>query len=101
MTLIPLSVYQWIGLVLIVAGAIPSTVFTFYYGLAVDWWRSREGVHLFGFTATVALLLDLSLLLKITGLFPGVLILALVIYAAIAVFMWQRLWMLRRAQSRN
>lgn len=95
------ATYVLIGTVLIAIGAIPSTLFTIYYGLVAPWWRSREGWNLFGFTLTVALLLDLSLLLRLTGQFTGIRVIALVIFAAIAGFMWQRLFLLLRAQRRG
>lgn len=93
--------YTLIAVILVALGAVPSTMFTIYYGVAVPWWRSQEGVHLFGFTATIALLLDLSLAVRAYGVFPGLLVIALVIYASIAAFMWQRLWFLLRAQRRR
>ena len=93
--------YSTFAILLIVGGAIPSTLFVAYYGLAAPWWRSAEGVHLFGFTATIALLLDLSLAARAFGIFPGLRAAALVIYAAIAVFMWQRLMLVLRAQRRR
>lgn len=95
------EVYVIAGTVLIALGAVPSTMFTVYYGLVAPWWRSREGVHLFGFTATIALLLDLSLLLRITGQFVGIRLIALAIFASIAAFMWQRLYLMLTAQRRR
>lgn len=92
------QLYLLLATILVATAALPATAFVFLYGVFSPWEKSREGVQLFGFTATIAVLLDLSLFLRILGHeFPGVRHLALVIYAFIAVFMWQRLALWRRA----
>lgn len=93
------AVYVWAGTILILLGAVPSTLFVLVYGVIAPWWRSREGVHLFGFTLTIALLLDLSLVLRLTGQFRGIRIIALAIFLSIAGFMWQRFYLLATAQQ--
>ena len=90
--------YINVALALIISGGIASTLFVLIYGLRAPWWRSKEGWNLFGFTATIALLLDLTVVAHFWGPFPGLRWIALAIYAAIAVFMWQRLWLMLRAQ---
>ena len=85
---------------LIIAGE-ASTLFTIIYGTRAPWWRSKEGWHLFGFTATIALLVDLSLVKHFAGAFAGLQWISLGIYAAIAIFMVQRLWLMLRAQFPN
>ena len=94
--MISVGTYLGVSLALILAGGLAATVFTIYYGLAAPWWKSPEGINLFGFTATIAAVLDLQVLLRIAGEFPGARILALVIFASIAAFLTHRLvlvWM--------
>ena len=97
-TLISDWTFQFVGLSLIILGAIPSTAFAVYYGLRAKWWRSSEGVNLFGFTTTIALMLDFTLLVRFTGEFVGLRVIALVLYASIAGFMAHRLALLIRAR---
>lgn len=89
----------WLSLGLLLAVGIPATGFCLLYAYVAPWWRSREGVHLFGFTATIAALLDLSAVVVVCGPFPGILSVSLLLYAAVAVFMWQRLWLLVTSQA--
>jgi len=96
-----MTFYHALSLALLIAGGLPATVFCILYASIAPWWRSPEGVHLFGFTATIAALLDLSAAVRLWGLFPGILAVSLILYAAVAVFMWQRLWLLIRAQYRR
>ena len=93
--------YIHLAVALVVLGAIPATLFVFAYGAMAPWWRSAEGWNLFGFTLSIALLLDLSLAQHFAGPLPGLRVVALVIYAAIAGFLWQRLFLLLRAQRRG
>lgn len=87
----------WADLLLLFASAVPSTAFCVYYAIVAPWWRSAAGINLFGFTACIAILFDLSLALRFTGPFPGLTTVSVIVYGAIAVFLWQRLWLLLRA----
>lgn len=96
-----MNAYRWAALVLVASGGVAATAFVIIYTVVSNWWKSREGIHLFGFTLTIALLLDLSVAVWLIGPFFGIRAISLIIYAAISGFMWQRLWLLLSADRRH
>lgn len=93
--ILPLGLYHVAAMVLLLIGASAAAVFTLTYGLIAPWWRSRAGVNLFGFTASLMLALGFTALVGLTGPFKGILLISLAVYASIAVFLIQRLTLLR------
>lgn len=87
-----------ITLTLIVA-AVPATLAVLVYGLGAPWWRSLTGATMLGLTTCLAVILDLSVAVRILGRpFPGLVEVALVLYAGVAVFLWLLLALVVRAQ---
>jgi hypothetical protein len=85
---------------IVVVGAVPATAFPVLYAAWAPWWRSPEGRHLMGFTVTVAAFLDLILAVRWLGPFPGLPAVLVVLYAAVALLLWRRLFLLIRAQRK-
>lgn len=94
-----MTTYEILVTSVLAFGGIPSTVFTLYYGARVRWWGSSTGIHLLGFTLIIALVLDLSVVRHVFGPWPGLRVMAVLLYFGVAIFMWQRLLLLRKAQK--
>jgi hypothetical protein len=93
--ILPWGLYHVAAMVLLLIGATAAAVFTATYGWLAPWWRSRAGINLFGFTASLMLALGFTAVTGIVGPFRGILLISLAVYASIAAFLIQRLTLLR------
>lgn len=85
---------QALTTLLVAAAAIPAHIFPILYAVWAPWHTSREGRHMMGFTTVIALFLDLVLFVRLVGPQPWVRQVALVLYTAVTVMLWQQLFLL-------
>lgn len=91
-----------LGLIIIALHAaivIPAAVFCVHYTVVADWWRSPTGINLFGVSACMAVAFGFNLAVFLIGAFWWLPFAAVLIFAAIAAFMWQRYILFIRAQG--
>lgn len=79
---------------IVAAMAVPANLFPLLYTSWARWWRSPEGRHLFFFTVGMAALVDLALLRRAFGDFPGYEYLSLATFLLICWQLWRRLYLL-------
>ena len=73
------------------------TFVTVYWSTA-PWWRREWGRHTMAFVASLGLLVGLILAGRIWGDYPGRRQLVLISFAALTVLLWQRVYLVIRAQ---
>lgn len=81
---------------------LPAFLFTVIYGASRRWWRTPEGVNLFGFTLAFSVLAGRAVLLRSTADDPQPATLLLrVVVIVLGGFLWQRVWLLVTADARE
>ena len=77
---------------LVVMGAIPAWVFPFlYHHRSRGRWRhSALGWHLMAMTVVIGLFLTLAATVRLFGPYPGIAVVAVILYGAVDVLLWQR-----------
>lgn len=89
-----------LAVVIVTLMAIPANVFPVLYTVWThwDWRRSAEGRHLFFFTVALAALIDLALIRRWFGTFPGFDALVLCTYVVLCWQLWRRMFLLAKHQ---
>lgn len=84
---------------LIVAATMGALAFLITYTALADWWRSREGRHMFALTLGLAALGGVSVMRRAIGEWPYYDVTITVIYGLLAWELWRRVWLLLTAQG--
>lgn len=85
---------------LLAAAALPASLFVVVYHWKTGgaWRRSEMGRHVMSLMAVLALLLDFSVGIRIFGRPGWIGVVAVVLYSCVVLLMWQRLYLLVKAQ---
>lgn len=84
---------------LLVAAAFGACLtFVAVYGTTAPWYRSEMGWHMMAFVFSLGLILGLSLAYRIWGEYPGRKVLLIVAFGLLTVLLWQRVYLVIRAQ---
>jgi hypothetical protein len=92
-----------LGVVLRGAGALLAWAFVIRYARYARgvWTETDEGRHLMGFTLIVAIFMTLAVTTRFFGPFPGLDIIAIVLFLLLDALLVQRNLLLLRAQRRD
>lgn len=83
---------------LMIAALAACITFVTVYWTTAPWWRSEWGRHTMAFVASLGLLVGLILTYRVFGDYPGRRQLLLVSFAALTLLLWQRVYLVIRAQ---
>ena len=78
---------------------VPALAFCIHYTVVYDWWRSPVGINLFGVSACLAVAFGFNLAVFLVGAFWWLPVAAVLVFAAIAAFMWLRYVLFIRSQG--
>ena len=84
---------------LVILGAVPAWLFLFLYHHRTRgrWRRSAVGWHLMAMTTVMGLFLTLAATVRLFGPYPGIEVVAVVLYAAVDALLWQRVLLMIKA----
>lgn len=88
---------QTMATILVAIGAVLAWAFVLLYR-RVDWRATGEGRHIMGFTLMVAIILSLAVEVRVFGPYPGLQIVAMLLYGWLVYLLWSRVRLLWRAQ---
>jgi len=88
---------QKMATVLVAIGAVLAWTFVALYW-PYDWRATHEGRHIMGFTLMVAIILSLAVEVRIFGPYPGLQIVAMLLYGWLVYLLGSRVRLLWRAQ---
>ena len=86
-----------LAIALLVLGAVQAWAFVFRYSRE-NWRKYAEGRHIMGFTLMVAIILSLAVEVRIFGPYPGLQIVAMLLYGWLVYLLGSRVRLLWRAQ---
>lgn len=81
------------------AAAVPANLFPILYTCWKNWWRQEVPRHLTLLVLGLAALIDLAIIRRGWGEFPGYDQVCLVVYVLIAYQLYRRLWLLIKYNS--
>lgn len=92
---------QFLHVVEFVVAALGGLAFLVGYHVRAHgaWRYSREGRHMFSFTAVIAITFTFAVAVRVVDI-PGIDIIAHVLYSLIGLLLWQRFWLMWRATGR-
>lgn len=88
---------QAMATILVAVGAALGWTFVVLYR-RVEWRATAEGRHIMGFTLMVAIILSLAVEVRIFGPYPGLQIVAMLLYGWLVYLLGSRVRLLWRAQ---
>lgn len=88
---------------LLAAAALPASLFPIVYQWTTrgTWRKSEMGRHVMSLMAVLALLLDFSVGIRIFGRPGWIGVVAVILYSCVVLLMWQRLFLLVKAQRHD
>jgi hypothetical protein len=85
--------------IFVIAAAVPANLFCLLYSYWKNWWRVDVGRHIFLLMLGLAGLIDLALLRRTIGQFPGDDFIGVSIYGLICYQLYRQFWFLVKYNS--